>query len=78
MRPEKQGASHMVTRLMGSRAGYQDQDPDRLDANPLLFPITQLSFPDKKQIKTDSIKVKFLSEQMYFSNVPHHSLPLPP
>lgn len=52
VRPEKPGDSHMVTRLLSSRAGDQNQnpDPDQLSTNPLLFPITQMSFLDKKQI----------------------------
>lgn len=64
MRPEKPGDSHMVTRVLGSRARDQDQnpDPDQLSTNPLLFPMTQMSFLYKKQIKKDTIKGKFLSE----------------
>lgn len=66
VRPEKPGDSHMVTRLLGSRAGDQDQNPnpDQLSTNPLLFPITQMPFLDKKQIKKDTIKGKFLSEHL--------------
>lgn len=54
------------------------QDPGKMNANPSLLSFTQLSFLDKKQIKIDNIKVKFLpSTQMYFPNVPYYSLPLP-
>lgn len=54
MSPEEPEDCPVVTRLLGSRAGDQDQDsdPDQLGANPLLSPTTQLSFLGKKQIKT--------------------------
>lgn len=53
MRPEKPGDSHMVTRLLGSRARDQDQnpDPDQMGTNPEFFPTTQMSFLDKKHTK---------------------------
>lgn len=66
VRPEKPGDSHMVTRLLGSRAGDRDQNPnpDQLSTNSLLFPIIQMPFLDKKQIKKDTIRGKFLSEHL--------------